>query len=190
LSIRFRADIFLGPAPAHRPGAATGTSIGKVRVNFIVKLIGTFAFTGYFPVFPATFASLVFVLVYALVPGGEALAHPVVVVVTLAVSIPVATRMEKLYGTDPGCIVIDEVVGMQAVLVGAAGVSGWGLALAFVLFRVFDIAKPSPISRSQKLPGGVGVVVDDLLAAVYTRVLMIVISLIVPSVGRFAPWSA
>jgi len=157
-------------------------------LNFIVKFVGTFAFTGYFPVFPATFASAVFVLIYALVPGGEIVVHPVVCVITLAVSIPVSSRMEKLYGTDPGCVVIDEVVGMQVVLVGAAGVSVWGLLAAFVLFRIFDIAKPFPIGRSQNIPGGTGVVVDDFLAGIYARVVLVLLSLALPSLGQFVPW--
>ena len=67
--------------------------------------------------------------------------------------------MEKHYGNDPGCVVIDEVVGMQVILVGASGVGVWGGLISFFVFRVFDVLKPFPIGRSQKLPGGWGVVV-------------------------------
>jgi len=158
-------------------------------LNFIVKLIGSFGFTGYFPVAPATFASLIFVLIYGLVPGGEILAHPIVCLVTLIVSIPVSTRMESFYGKDPGCVVIDEVVGMQVVLVAAQGVGVWGLFAAFMIFRFFDIVKPFPVNRSQKLPGGYGVVVDDFLAGIYTRVAMIILTLLLPGLGSFNPWA-
>lgn len=158
-------------------------------MNFIVKLIGSFGFTGYFPVAPATFASLIFVLIYGLVPGGEILAHPIVCLVTLIVSIPVSTRMESFYGNDPGCVVIDEVVGMQVVLIGAQSVGVWGLFAAFMIFRFFDIVKPFPVNRSQKLPGGYGVVVDDFLAGVYTRVAMIILALLLPGLGYFIPWA-
>jgi phosphatidylglycerophosphatase A len=157
-------------------------------VNFVVKLIGSFGYTGYFPIVPATFCSFVFVLIYMFVPGGEVVAHPIVCVITLAVSIPVSTRMEKFYGNDPSCVVIDEVVGMQVILVGASGVGIWGGLLAFFVFRVFDVLKPFPVNRSQKLPGGWGVVIDDFLAGVYSRIVMVLLSLLVPSLGRFVPW--
>lgn len=157
-------------------------------MNIVVKIIGTFGFTGYFPIFPATFASFVFILFYLLVPGGEVLAHPIVCAATLVVSIPVATRMEKFYGNDPGCVVIDEVVGMQTILVGASGIGVWGGLVAFFVFRVFDVLKPFPVGRSQKLPGGWGVVVDDLLAGVYGRICLVLLSWLFPSLGRFVPW--
>lgn len=157
-------------------------------MNFVVKLIGSFGFTGYFPVVPATFCSFVFVSIYLLVPGGEVVAHPAVCLATLVVSIPVSSRMEKFYGRDPGCVVIDEVVGMQVILLGAAGVGIWGGLAAFFVFRVFDVLKPFPVNRSQKLPGGWGVVVDDLLAGVYSRLVMVLLSMLVPTLGRFAPW--
>lgn len=157
-------------------------------MNATAKLLGSFFYTGFFPVAPATFASLVFVLVYALVPGGHWLAHPTVCAVTLIVSVPVARRMETLYGEDPSCVVLDEVVGMQFVLVGATGVGPWGLVAALALFRLFDIAKPFPVGRSQNVGGGVGVVLDDVLAGVYARIGMALLSIVLPSVGDYTPW--
>jgi phosphatidylglycerophosphatase A len=157
-------------------------------LKFIVQLIGSFGFTGYFPVVPATFSSLVFILIYLFIPGGEVLAHPVVCAATLVLSIPVSSRMEKFYGHDPGCVTIDEVVGMQVVLLGATGVGVWGGLIAFLVFRVFDVVKPFPVGRSQRLPGGWGVVIDDLLAGVYSRISMLLLSLLFPSLGRFVPW--
>jgi phosphatidylglycerophosphatase A len=154
-------------------------------MTFLVKFIGTFAFTGFFPVAPATFASAVFAAVYALVPGGEWLAHPLVCAVTLVVSIPVSTALEKRYGEDPGCVVIDEVVGMQAALVWAGGVSLWGIGLVFVIFRVFDIVKPYPANSAQRLPRGWGVVADDVIAGIYTRIVLIAAAAAFPSLGSF-----
>jgi phosphatidylglycerophosphatase A len=170
---------------ADRPNRPNPRSL---HVNFAVKLIGSFGFTGYFPFAPATFCSLVFILIYLFVPGGEVVANPIVCLVTLVVSVPISTQMEKQYGNDPSCVVIDEVVGMQVVLVGASGIGVWGGLLAFFVFRFFDILKPYPVNRSQALPRGWGVVIDDFLAGVYTRVVMIVLSLLVPSLGRFVPW--
>jgi phosphatidylglycerophosphatase A len=151
----------------------------------VVKLIGTFFYTGFFPIAPATFASGVFALIYALVPGGEWLVHPVVCAVTLVVSVPVSTRLEKEYGEDPGCVVIDEVVGMQLALVWTSAVTGWGVFATFFVFRVFDVLKPFPANRSQRLPGGWGVVADDVIAGLYTRVALIAISSVLPRLGVF-----
>jgi len=154
-------------------------------MGHVSRFIATFAWTGFFPFAPATFACAVFAAIYWLVPGGEWLVHPVVAAVTLVVSVPVSSYMERDYGEDPGCVVIDEVVGMQVVLVAATGVSLAGLVAAFLLFRFFDIIKPWPVDRSQRLPRGWGIVVDDVLAGVYTRLALIGISLIWPGLGDF-----
>jgi phosphatidylglycerophosphatase A len=154
------------------------------RWHFVAKLIGSFGLTGFFPIAPATFASLVFAVLYVAVPGGRALANPLVALVTLILSVPVASRLEKSHGHDAGCIVIDEVVGMQIVFVWAdPGIHG--VVLGFVFFRVFDVLKPFPIHRSQDLPGGFGVVCDDVLAGIYTRLTMVLIALVYPDVGLF-----
>ncbi len=153
-------------------------------MNFVLKLIGTFAFTGFFPIAPATFASLVFLLLYGLVPGGEVLAHPLVALVTLVLSIPVSTRLEKIYGHDAGRIVIDEIVGLQVILV-AAEPTTTGVVLFFFLFRLFDIVKPYPAGRAQKLPTGLGVVTDDFIAGLYTRLVLIVVTFFYPGMGSF-----
>lgn len=152
-------------------------------LNRLSKIIGTFFCTGFFPFAPATFATLVFVLAYAWIPGGEVLAHPLVLLAVLLVSVPVATRVEKQYGTDAGCIVIDEIVGIQIALT-LAQPTALGLVAAFLLFRFYDIVKPFPAGRSQRLPRGYGVVADDVIAGVYARVTLIVLSLLVPGIGR------
>jgi phosphatidylglycerophosphatase A len=130
---------------------------------------------GYLPVAPATLASFAVALVLlpvagALDPwivGGTALA-------LAAIGVWSAGEAEKTLGTDAKPIVIDEIVGM---LVGVCGVSMGSnpiltLGLLFVLFRVFDIAKPFGIGRSQRLPGGWGVVVDDVLAGLLTNLVL------------------
>jgi phosphatidylglycerophosphatase A len=153
-------------------------------VNALATVVATFVYTGFFPFAPATFATAVFLALYWLVPGGEWLAHWVVLAATAVVAVPAATRVEAARGKDPGCIVIDEVVGIQIALVGAEP-SLAGVAAAFFAFRVFDIAKPFPIHRLQSLPGGWGVVADDALAGVYSRVVLAAVSLLTPALGRF-----
>ena len=130
---------------------------------------------GFAPVAPATVAS--FAVALLLIPAVGHVSPLVWGIATLAL-VPVAIwsagEAEHVLGTDAKPIVIDEVVGM---LVG-----GWGVAmgsrplvslgLLFVLFRVFDIWKPLGIDRSQRLPGGWGVVIDDVLAGVLTNLVL------------------
>ncbi len=77
---------------------------------------------------------------------------------------------------DPGPVVMDEVAGqwlaLAVVAIGRASAPGpRGLAAAFVLFRIFDVAKPWPIRKLERLPGGWGIVADDLAAAIVAGVL-------------------
>jgi phosphatidylglycerophosphatase A len=130
---------------------------------------------GYLPIAPATGASLAVALL--LLPFAGALdpwTVGIAILVLAGIGVWSAGEAEKTLGTDAKPIVIDEVVGM---LIGVWGVPVGsnpllGLGLLFVLFRVFDIAKPFPIGRSQALPGGWGVVMDDVLAGLATNVVL------------------
>lgn len=147
-------------------------------------LFASFLYTGFFPFAPATFATAVFLAFYWLLPGGQWLVHWAVLAVTAVLSVPAATATETRYGKDPHCVVIDEVVGIQIVLVGSEPTL-YGVAAAFLLFRVFDVWKPFPIDRLQSLPGGWGIVADDVLAGVYTRVVLGFVTWFTPALGRF-----
>ncbi len=88
------------------------------------------------------------------------------------VGIWAAGREEARLGThDPSCIVVDEAAGMLVTLVGHPRTFPWVLGL-FALFRLMDVWKPFPIRQLQDLPGGWGVVTDDLLAGVYANLLL------------------
>ena len=125
---------------------------------------------GYAPVAPGTVASALTVLVLWLVPFTRA-----GLVLFLAVVVVLGTwaahhAEAAIGGKDPGAIVIDEVAGMAlSVLVLPLTVPV--LATAFVLFRIFDVVKPFPANWSQRLPGGIGVMADDLIAGVYALAL-------------------
>ena len=89
----------------------------------------------------------------------------------VAVGIWASHRVEEMLGRkDPGVIVIDEVAGMMVAVLFLPRTPGV-LLWAFLLFRLFDIWKPFPAREAQALRGGVGVVVDDLIAGVYALVL-------------------
>jgi phosphatidylglycerophosphatase A len=90
------------------------------------------------------------------------------------------TAEQRLQMRDPGMIILDEFVAVPLVFVGMGGPNGlifqhggWPVLLAgFVLFRIFDIAKPFGISRLQNFPGGLGCVIDDIAAAVASCVTL------------------
>jgi phosphatidylglycerophosphatase A len=129
-------------------------------------LLATVGGAGYAPVAPGTVASALTVLLLWLVPftgaGLVLFVAAVVVVGTWAAHHAEAA----IGGKDPGAIVIDEVAGM-ALSVVVFPLSVPVLATGFVLFRLFDIVKPFPARDSQRIGGGVGVMVDDLIAGVY-----------------------
>ncbi len=133
--------------------------------------------SGFFPVAPATFASLVWLAIYLFAPGGARLADPVVAACTAVAAIAVAHLAERYHGRDAHCIVVDEFVGMQVTFIGMAPALVPGI-VGFVLFRIFDIAKPFPAGRSQRLPGGLGVVADDVFAGAYARLALLALSLV------------
>ena len=121
---------------------------------------------GWLPKAPGTWGSaLAFPLFYLL-----ALAHPMApltaTVLGLLLGIPLCTRAARLLGnaSDPGAIVWDEIVGQWVVLLAVPPSPGnW--VLAFLLFRLFDTTKPWPLRRLEQLPGGLGIMADDLAAA-------------------------
>lgn len=127
---------------------------------------------GYAPAASGTVGSFVTVVAVWLLPLTP-LRIAVALVVVVLVGIWAGSRVERVLGKkDPGIIVIDEVAGMllsvillpRTILV---------LITAFLLFRLFDIWKPFPARESQALTGGMGVMVDDLIAGVYALVLVL-----------------
>ena len=73
---------------------------------------------------------------------------------------------------DPHIVVVDEVVGQWLTLAGATRLNPWSFLFALVLFRIFDIWKPPPIRRIERLPAGTGIVLDDALAGAYGAVIL------------------
>ena len=73
---------------------------------------------------------------------------------------------------DPQIVVIDEVLGQWLTLAGATRFSPLTFVLAFALFRLFDIRKPPPIRRIERIPGGAGIVLDDIMAGVYAALVL------------------
>ncbi len=141
----------------------------------LAVLLATGFQIGRLPVAPATWASLAVVL--CLVPFADRLDPRLlggVIVALIPVGIWASGEAERSLGVDARPIVIDEVVGMLIAVWGVPMGSRPVLVLtfAFFLFRALDIAKPFPIKGSQRLPGGWGVVADDVLAGAATNVIL------------------
>ncbi|HYR70642.1 MAG TPA: phosphatidylglycerophosphatase A [Candidatus Acidoferrum sp.] len=126
---------------------------------------------GYAPVASGTVGSFVTVVAIWLLPLTP-LRIAVALVVVILVGIWAGSRVERLLGKkDPGVIVIDEVAGMLLSVILLPPTIPV-LVTAFLLFRLFDIWKPFPARESQALTGGMGVMVDDLIAGFYTLILI------------------
>ena len=139
----------------------------------LAVFIATFAYSGYFPVAPGTVGSAAGLLVYLLVWwSGSPAVEVGLILVLFAAGVWAGTTAERYFGgIDPGPIVIDEVVGMLITLAFVpVGLSG---AIAgFVIFRIYDVIKPYPAGRLESLHGGLGVMADDAMAALYANVTL------------------
>ncbi len=139
----------------------------------LAVVVATVGYSGYFPIAPGTIGSLAGLVVYAVVWwSGSPVVEVAAIVALFAAGVWAGTVAERYFGgIDPGPIVIDEVVGMLITLLFIP--VGWsGALLGFLLFRVFDVIKPFPARRLERLHGGLGVMADDAMAAVYANVAL------------------
>ena len=155
---------FPQPAGSPRPRPAA-----RAVADGAARFIATCGGLGYAPI-SGTVASLpVALVVWLAAPRATDLA--VAVGLVTAIGIWAAGREEARVGVrDPSSIVVYEVAGMLIALIGQPPGFAWALTL-FFLFRVMDVWKPFPIRQLQDLPGGWGVVTDDLLAGVYANLV-------------------
>ena len=147
----------------------------------VAVFVATAGYCGYFPVAPGTVGSAAGVVVYLLVRwSGSPIVAVGLIAVLFAAGVWAGTIAERYFGgIDPGPIVIDEVVGMLITLAFIhVGLSG---ALAgFLLFRVFDVIKPYPANQFERLHGGLGVMADDAMAAVYANLSLRLLMWLMP----------
>lgn len=139
----------------------------------LAVFVCSFGYIGFFPIAPGTIGSAAGVAVYV---AAQHLAVPyiqLILIVALAAAGVALTRPceEDLRCVDPGPVVIDEVMGMLITLFMIP--VGWaGIALGFLLFRVLDVTKPFPARQLERLHGGLGVMADDAMAAIYANLLL------------------
>jgi phosphatidylglycerophosphatase A len=142
-----------------------------MKLNFFEKLIGSGFYTGYIPFASGTWGSLAALIIY-LIPGFE---QPIVIIpaiiVFIILGIFTGNKFDVIYGKDPAECTVDEVVGMWISLLFLPK-TFLIVTDAFLLWRAFDIIKPSPARQAEKLPGGLGIMMDDIIAGLYSLLLL------------------
>jgi len=141
-------------------------------ISGLLKNIATLGFIGYLPVAPGTFGTFVALLFFALVKPSLPL-HVFLLIFVTTIGIFASSRAEEILNEkDSSHIVIDEFAGYAlSVLFLPHTLSS--LVVSFLLFRFFDILKPLPIRWMERtIPGGFGIMADDLVAGVYTNIVM------------------
>jgi phosphatidylglycerophosphatase A len=155
------------------------------KLNFYDRLKLFFAsgfLTGYFPIASGTVGSFLAILIYLFIPGfSEPYILVIFILFFLIIGIYTSDFAEKVYGFDPPEVVIDEIVGMWITMLFVPKTFVLS-AIGFLLFRVFDIIKPFPAKQSQQIKGGLGIMIDDLIAGFYSLIILHIILLIFPEV--------
>ena len=148
----------------------------------LAVFIATAGYCGYFPIAPGTVGSAAGLVVYALVWwSGSRVLEVGLIAALFTIGVWAGTIAERYFGgVDPGPIVMDEVVGMLITL-AFIPVGLTGALAGFFLFRVFDVIKPYPAGRLEALHGGLGVMADDAMAAIYANLSLRLVLWLLPA---------
>jgi phosphatidylglycerophosphatase A len=150
--------------------------------KWLARIFGSAFGLGYAPVAPGTFASGAVALLCLYAPAIRELPLlAFLIALSTVIGVWAGGVMEEEYGEDPSQAVIDEVAG-QWIALFAIPFSPLAVLLAFILFRLFDVLKPGPVDWAQRLPGGWGIMSDDVLAGIFAnlslRLVMLVVSML------------
>jgi len=145
----------------------------------VILFIAQGAYAGKFPVAPGTAGTLVGVLIQYVIRNTSPLLYIAMTFLFCIIGMWAAGRAEIILGRkDSPSIVIDEIAGFLVAMFMVP--AGWGyLAAGFVLFRLFDITKPWPLYSLQALNGGLGIMIDDIGAGIYTNITLQLISFVI-----------
>ena len=133
--------------------------------------------SGFSPFAPGTAGALVAVIIWTVlfyvIPFNILLVvTSLLIVLFTAAGIWSADKLESEWGKDPSKVVVDEMVGVWIALLALPVGNVWYILFAFLLFRFFDIFKPLGIRKMEQLEGGIGVMADDILAGIYSFLLL------------------
>jgi phosphatidylglycerophosphatase A len=149
------------------------TSDDKPSRPLVSLAIATVFGLGYVPVAPGTFGSLAGLALWAVLPRSAIWQSFAIALLLIVGSITGTAAEEYFHRRDPRHVVLDEVMGMLITLYLNPNPVGWGwAAIGFLLFRAADVVKPFPANRLEQLPGGLGVMADDGMAAVYANLAL------------------
>ncbi|TRZ96419.1 phosphatidylglycerophosphatase A [bacterium] len=139
--------------------------------KFLVVIITTFFYLGYLPLVPGTFGSLAGIFLFYCIQGNT-LAHLILIFILMLLGFLLSGEAERIFRQkDSRHIVIDEVTGMLlGLLFIPCDIKI--IILAFFIFRLLDTLKPYPAGPLQKLDYGIGVMSDDLVAGIYTNLIL------------------
>ena len=139
-----------------------------------VDLITSFFYLGHSPFMPGTMGALGGLVIYFFVRNNDIL-YTFSILFLFTLGVLFAGEAEKIYKRkDPAMIVIDEACGMLLALFFVP-FNLYSVILGFFLFRIFDILKPPPARRLEKLTGSLGIMFDDIVAALYTNIILQVV---------------
>ncbi len=149
------------------------------------KLIVSGFGLGFIPVAPGTMGAIgalvpaILILHFAPFPN---LILAGLILLSIILGITGSNKLQAQWGKDPSRIVIDEIAGMWISLLWLG--SGWmTIASSFILFRFFDIVKPLGIRKAEELPGGMGVMADDILAGICSNLVMQIVIKVIPLIA-------
>lgn len=159
---------------------------GRSPLDEVARFLGTGAYSGYSPVAPGTAGTVVavplLVGLLALV-GTSASAWIAILSITSILAIWSAGRCSEMFELkDPGLVVSDEIAGFF-VTMAFLPISATTLSIGFFAFRFFDITKPPPARQAEALPGGFGIVTDDLIAGVFANLAVRFVLFLLPTLG-------
>ena len=141
-------------------------------IDAAAKLVATGLGSGYSPVAPGTAGSLVGLLLFLPLAGRAFWIQLAAVVAVTILGVLAGGRLATMLGAkDPGMVVVDEVAG-QWITFLALPMTPVTAVAGFLLFRVMDIVKPWPARALERLPGGLGIMADDVAAGIYAHLLL------------------
>lgn len=142
-------------------------------MNRLALFIATCGYVGYIPIAPGTFGAAVgLILLGAVRRAGDVSLEVLVILSLVGLGVWSATVAERHAGrADPGIVVIDEAAGMLITMFLVPATPA-AVVVGFLLFRTLDILKPWPARRLERLRGGLGVMADDTMVALYGNLAM------------------
>ncbi len=148
----------------------------------VIKMISSGLYLGYSPIAPGTVGSILGVLIFLQLQNFP-LIYIFVCLLLILLGFLTSGKAEEIYKQkDPRKIVIDEIAGMCIVYLGMQA-KLWIIISGFLIYRILDIIKPPPAKRAENLSGATGIMLDDIIAAVYTNIILQVLTRLPLNIG-------